>query len=82
MRVEEIQDWLVGFVAALLEVEPAMIDVAMPFEQLGVDSATTLVLSADLEEWLGLELSPVEVFRYPTIRSLTERVAVGAPLGV
>ncbi len=82
MTTEDIEHWLVGFVASLLEVEPAMIEVTMPFDLLGVDSATTLVLAADLSEWLQVELSPVEVFEYATIRSLAERAAATVPVGV
>lgn len=82
MSTEDIECWLVGFVANLLDVPPEQIAVTMPFESLGVDSATTLVLAADLSEWLGVELSPVEVFEYGTIRSLAERLTAVVPVGV
>lgn len=82
MSTEDIQDWLVGFVANLLDVPPELISVTMPFESLGVDSATTLVMAADLSEWLRVELSPVEVFEYSTIRTLADRLAAVVPVGV
>ncbi|HTZ42363.1 MAG TPA: acyl carrier protein [Jatrophihabitans sp.] len=81
MTTEEIERWLVGFVASLLDVPPQLIAATMPFDSLGVDSATTLVMAADLSEWLRVELSPVEVFEFATIRSLAERLAAVVPVG-
>jgi acyl carrier protein len=82
MNALEIRLWLIDFVATLLEVEPRLVDAEMPFDRLGVDSATTLVLAADLGSWLGIELSPVEVFDYPTIEALTAQLSALSPVKV
>jgi acyl carrier protein len=70
MTEPEIRRWLVRFVAGVLAVDEAAIDTGMRLERLGVDSATTLVLAADLGAALGTELSPVRVFEHRTIEAL------------
>lgn len=70
MNAQSVQDWLVEFVSALLAVRVDRIDATMALNQLGVDSATTLVLAADLGSWLGVELSPVELADHQTIEAL------------
>jgi acyl carrier protein len=75
MTPQDIQDWLVGFVERLLEVPARHIDVTMPLDMLGVDSATTLVLADELSALVGVELSPVELFDHTTIEALTVHLA-------
>ena len=40
------------------------------FAEMGLDSASSAYFIVELEEWLGLELSPELVFDYPTITQL------------
>jgi acyl carrier protein len=78
----EIQDWLVSFVADLLAVADDEIDVRMPWDSLGVDSATTLVIAAELGDVLERELSPTEVLDQGTIESLAAHLSAAEPVGV
>jgi acyl carrier protein len=71
----EIHGWLVRFVAGVLDVEESAIDTSVRLERLGVDSATTLVLAADLGSAMGVELSPVRVFEHRTIDALAAVLA-------
>jgi acyl carrier protein len=80
VNAQHIQDWLVEFVAALLAVDVDRIDVTMSLDQLGVDSATTLVLAADLGSWLGVELSPLELVDHPTVEALAAHTAAALPV--
>lgn len=64
---DEIQDWLVGSVAARLKQPPAEINVHAPFSQFGLDSLALVNLSGDLEAWLGHPVSPTLLYEYPTI---------------
>ncbi|HEX8180747.1 MAG TPA: acyl carrier protein [Pyrinomonadaceae bacterium] len=66
-----IREWLVVKVAELLAVEPAKLDVHEPFANYGLSSMTGVILSGDIEHWLGLRLSPTLAWEYPTIDSLT-----------
>ncbi|MEV6520996.1 acyl carrier protein [Longispora sp. NPDC051575] len=75
MTEQAIRDWLVGFVAELLAIEPAEVDPAATMEALGVDSATTLVLASDLGELLGRTIPPTELLDHPTLAALAGHLA-------
>lgn len=72
---EEIQAWIASYLADLMEVEPDEVDVTVPFEQYGLDSAEAVELSGDLEDWLGKKLNPTLLYNYPTVEALAERIA-------
>lgn len=74
MNESELRQWLVGFVADVLDVAPTEIDPDAQWEALGVDSATTLVLIADLSVVLGREVRPIEVLENPTINAVVEHL--------
>ncbi|HEY0068877.1 MAG TPA: acyl carrier protein [Chloroflexia bacterium] len=70
-----IQAWLVDYLSRLLKVEPQTIDVQEPFENFGLSSMDAVGLSGELESWLGIQLSPMLVYTYPTIESLAGYLA-------
>ena len=51
------------------------IDTHTTFARLGLDSANSVFLIVELEDRLGLELSPDLLFEYPTIRELARHLA-------
>ena len=71
----EIQNWIVNYVAELLEVNPDRIDVRIPFDRYSLDSHAVVGLSGDLEDWLEIELEPTLLYNYPTIEALTSYLA-------
>lgn len=73
-----IQDWLVAHVASMLKVRPQEVDVKVPFAHYGMDSVQAVSMSADLEEWLGRELSPTLAYDYPNIEALARYLAGGS----
>lgn len=73
----DIQDWLVGAFAVRLERAPGDVDVNMPFEDFGLDSAEALVLAGELEEWIGFELDVTSMWYFPTIAELAAYLAEG-----
>jgi len=72
---EKIEDWLISYLADLLEMDKDEVDVTTPFERYGLDSATTVGLVGDLEEWLGCNLDSTLLYDYPTIKSVSEHLA-------
>ena len=72
---QTIQAWLVSYLAELLETDSDEIDATAPFDRYGLDSAATMSMTADLEEWLGLELEPMLFYDYPTIERLSQYLA-------
>ncbi len=71
----EIQNWLVENLAQRLEVATTEIDINEPFANTGLDSLQAVRLSADLEDWLNVKLSPTIAYDYPTIAQLSNYLA-------
>ena len=71
----EIQDWLVTYLAELLEITPDEIEIDISFDCYSLDSAAAVGLSGDLEEWLGCEFEPTLLYDYPTIETLAKYLA-------
>lgn len=78
MTRQQLTDWLREYLADLLDVTPEQIGTDIPLEQLGVDSATTLVLSADLTAHTGRETRPGEIFDHPTVDRLAAHLSGSA----
>jgi acyl carrier protein len=71
----EIQDWIVAYLADLLEKEPEEVDVTIPFDRYGLDSSAAVGLTGDLEDWLGTELDPTLLYDYPTVEALVQHLS-------
>jgi acyl carrier protein len=66
---EEIRVWLVGKLSEVLHPDVPL-DPARPLADFGLESRSVLGVTADLEDWLGVELDPTMFFDYPTIDEL------------
>ncbi|MEM7760413.1 MAG: acyl carrier protein [Cyanobacteria bacterium P01_A01_bin.40] len=73
--VAEIQDWIISYLADLLEIEPEEIDVTVPFDRYGLDSTAAVALTGDLEDWLETEIDPTLLYDYPTVEALVQHLA-------
>ena len=69
---EEIEEWLVNYVAQVLHIDAEEIDITIPFERYGLDSAAGISLAGDLDEWLDKRLEPGLLYDYPTIDALVK----------
>ena len=72
----EIQNWIVNYLAELLEVNPEKIDVTISFDSYGLDSSAAIGLTGDLEDWLGREVAPTLLYDYPTVEALTRYLSI------
>ncbi len=70
----EIQNYIVKYLAELLEVKPNRIDVTLPFDRYGLDSSAVLELAGELQTWLGQELDPTLFYNYPTVQALSQQL--------
>jgi len=70
-----IRDWCVGYLARTLDLPEEQIRPDVKFGRLGLDSANSVYLIVELEEWLGLELAPDLLFEHPTILDLARYLA-------
>ena len=71
----EIQAWLISYLVELLEIDSKEIDVTIHFKRYGLDSATAIGLTGDLEDWLGYDLATTILYDYPTIEILASHLA-------
>ncbi len=71
----DIQAWLVANLADLIGVETQDIDIQENLENYGLDSAQAMILVSKLEKLLGFQPSPLLLWHYPNIESLSERLA-------
>ena len=67
---EQIQNWLIDNLAQRLGIPTSEIDLYEPFANMGLNSVAAVSLSADLEDWLKIQLSPTIVYDYPNIAEL------------
>ena len=73
-----IRDWCVEYLARTLDLPDRTVDPEMTFARLGLDSANSVFLIVELEDWLGLELTPDLLFEHPTIGKLARHLATRA----
>ncbi len=86
LSAADIQAWLITNLAELIGVETDEIDIRENLENYGLDSAQAMTLVSKLEEMLGFQPSPVLLWHYPNIESLSQRLAesdrLESPLGL
>jgi acyl carrier protein len=70
-----IRDWCVEYLTRTLDLPEQTIGAEMTFARMGLDSANSVFLIVELEDWLGLELTPDLLFEYPTIGELARHLA-------
>ncbi len=70
-----IESWLKDRISKELKVSPAEVDIATPFDDMGLDSLAVLTTTGDLAEWLDRPLEAETLFRHPTIESLSAHLA-------
>lgn len=83
---QQIQTWMIDYLAKLLMLDRARIDVTDTFESYGLDSAAMVGMTGDLSDWVGIEIDPVIAYDHPTIDALSAQVVAllggaAAPVG-
>jgi len=74
LTAEDIKTWLISQIARELGVKPDEIDIEAPFDSYGLDSVLAIGIASAGEQLLGLELSPILLVRYPTIKLLSQHL--------
>lgn len=75
LTAAEIQSWIVTYLADLLDIEPDEVNPSIPFDRYGLDSATAVGLTGDLEDWMGKKLDPTLLYDYPTVETFAQHLA-------
>jgi acyl carrier protein len=71
----EIQEWLVAYLSKELNIASDEIDVKAPFDRYGLSSMTAVLMTGEMEEWLGRTLDPTLPYDYPTVETLAQYLA-------
>lgn len=78
---EAIEAWLVEWLTVRAGVRPEDVELDKPFAEYGLDSMTAVELSGEIQDWSGIEVTPIVALNYPTVARLADYIAV-AWLGV
>ena len=79
MTPSEIRSLLIESVARYTDTDAQEIDPGYPFIDYGLDSVAAVLLSADLEDRLGIEIRPTVAWDFPTIEKLAAHLAEQVP---
>ncbi|MFD1152306.1 acyl carrier protein [Saccharothrix hoggarensis] len=74
LTVESVQEWLVEKIATRLGVAADQVATDQYFDEFDLDSTEALVLSGELENWLGFELETTALWYHPTIADLARYI--------
>ena len=74
-----IEPFMVRWVARELKLPESSIDGVRSFFDYGLDSVTTVMLGAALEDWLRIDIPPELVYEVPEIRRFAAELARRAP---
>jgi len=66
----ELRRWLVDYLCTTIGCTPDDVDLDATFNDLGVGSRDSVVLSGELSEVVGRPVSPVEFWEHPTVNAL------------
>ncbi|MBD2136216.1 acyl carrier protein [Anabaena sp. FACHB-1237] len=74
--ISEVEEWIVKYIAELLEIEEDEVDTTIPFDRYGLDSSVSVGLMGDLATWLERDLEPTLMYDYPNIDTLVNYINV------
>ncbi len=69
--VSAIEAWMTEWLIVRAGVQPSDIDLEKPFGNYGLDSMTAVEMSGEIEDWSGIELTPVVAWDHPTVSRLS-----------
>ena len=69
---QQISEWLTDYLVKALKIKRTEIDTDAKFERYSVDSLVLVVMTEELESWLGFPIDPTAPFEAPTINSLAK----------
>jgi acyl carrier protein len=72
---DQIETCLLDWLVERAGLRPGDFDRDKPFAEYGLDSLTAVELSGELEQWLGVEITPVVAWNYPTAAAMAGHLA-------
>lgn len=72
--VADIQDWLAAQISEQIGMDADEVDITTPFSSYGLQSVQAMAIAELGKQRFGLEISPLVIWNYPTIASLSEHI--------
>ncbi len=72
----QIERWILQWLIERAAVPPAEALPDRPFAEFGLDSLSSVELSSELQDWTGVELSPILAWNYPSPSKLAPQLAL------
>ncbi len=76
--IHEIEAWLVQYLSGELKVPAADLPRDEPLTNLGLSSRQAVMLTAEIEEWLGRPVDPALAWEHPTVNALAKALGEAA----
>jgi acyl carrier protein len=73
-RSAEVESWMVGYLADLLDIPASDVVVTRTFDQYGLDSTATVAFTSDLGRWLGVKLDTRVMLENDSIKAVAEYI--------
>ena len=70
-----IETWLAEWLVVRAGVAPDDVELDKPFADYGLDSMTAVELSGEIEDWSGVELTPIVAWNHPTVAKMSSFIA-------
>jgi acyl carrier protein len=67
-----VRDWMVRYLAELLQISPRDIDLGKSLGDFGLDSVDAVIMAGELEEHFGVEIDPSVIFEFDTLQGMLE----------
>jgi acyl carrier protein len=72
---DEIHQWCVAYVARVLNQPVDRVGADTPFDNFGLDSAMSVEMIVELEQAMGVEISPTLLFEQTSIAKVASHLA-------
>jgi acyl carrier protein len=72
---QRITAWLLDYLSRLTDIAPEHLNADLDFGSLGLDSYQGIVMSSELEAWLGRRIDLSAAFAHPTPRLFAAHLA-------
>src|SRR5213596_2253262 len=76
---ESIKGWIVNRIAEYTGRDATSFDPTLPFERYGLASRDLVILAGDIEDGLGIQVSPVALYEHSTLERLAAHLAGISP---
>ncbi|MEO0769764.1 MAG: acyl carrier protein [Cyanobacteria bacterium J06649_4] len=73
--LSDIQNWIAEQVGIHIGIEADAVDTDTPFSQYGLSSVQAMAIAQEGKQRFGIEISPLVMWNFPTIASLSAHIA-------